>query len=192
MGALVELGDDDFDMLLAGGCQEEFLGLRIARKTQGGIFLEDFMNRDADLVFIGARFRLDGKGDGRLGKLRGRVKNGRSSIAKSLAGSRLLQFGDGADVSGVQLADFDELLALNDLDMLEAFRNVAIVIGESRVIFQDSALHLEVVDAAGERIGKRLEHKEGERLAVVVLAIEAIALAAGVDRKSTRLNSSHT
>src|SRR6266851_1420728 len=180
MVALVELGDDDFDMLLAGAGQQKFLGLRIARKAQRGIFLEDFMDRDADLVFVGAGFRLDGKGDGRLGKLRGRVKNGRSFVAKGFAGSRFLQFGDGADVSGVQLTDFDELLALHDLDMLKALQNVAIVIGESGVIFQDSALHLEVVDAAGERIGKRFEDEEGERLAVVVLAIEAIALAAGV------------
>jgi len=68
--ALVELGDDDFNVLLAGTGQEKFLGLRIARKTERGIFLQDFMNGDADLVFISAGFRLDGKGDGRLGKLR--------------------------------------------------------------------------------------------------------------------------
>ncbi len=68
---------------------------------------------------------------------------------------------------------------MNDLDMLEAFRNVAIVIGESGVIFQDSAFYLEVVDAAGERIGKRFEDKERERLAVVILALEAVAFATG-------------
>jgi len=67
-------------------------------------------------------------------------KDGRGFVAKSFAGGRFLQLGDGADVSGAKVADFDELLALNDLDMLEAFRNVAIVIGESGVIFQDSAL----------------------------------------------------
>src|SRR5260370_663542 len=107
MVALVELGDDDFDMLLAGAGQEKFLGLRIARKAQRGTVLEDFMIRNADLVFIGAGSRLDGKGDGRLGKLRGRVKNGRSFIAKSFAGSRFLQLGACTDGSGVQLADFD-------------------------------------------------------------------------------------
>jgi len=53
---------------------------------------------------------------------------------QSLAGSCFLQFGDSADVSGAKLADLDELLALNNLDMLEAFRNVAIVIGECGVI----------------------------------------------------------
>ena len=67
----MELGDDDFDMLLAGTGQEKFLGLRIAGETECGIFLQNFMNGDADLVFIGAGFRLDGKGNGGLGKLRG-------------------------------------------------------------------------------------------------------------------------
>jgi hypothetical protein len=62
MVALVELGDDDLDVLLAGPGQEKFLGLRIARKAERGIFLQDFMNRDADLVFVSAGFRLDGSG----------------------------------------------------------------------------------------------------------------------------------
>src|SRR6266700_615849 len=138
------------------------------------------MNRDADLVFIGARFRLDGKSNGRLGKLRRRVINGRSFVAQSFAGGGFLQFGDGADVSGVKLANFRELLTLNDLNMLEAFRNVAIVIGERGVISQDSALYLEIVDTSREWIGKRLEDEEGKRLAIVVLAVDAVALAAGL------------
>ncbi len=71
MVALVELGDDDFNVLLAGAGQQKFLGLRIAGKAERGIFLQDFMNRDADLVFVSAGFRLDGKGNGRLGKLGG-------------------------------------------------------------------------------------------------------------------------
>src|SRR5260370_11136518 len=138
------------------------------------------MNRDADRVFIGPGFWLDGKGDGGLGKLRRRVIDRRSSVAQSFAGSGFLQFGDGADVSGVKLADFRELLTLNDLDMLEAFGKVAIVIGERGVIFQDAALHFEVVDTSRERIGQRFEDKEGERLAIVILALDAVALAAGL------------
>src|SRR5260370_36815251 len=64
--------------------------------------------------------------------------------------------------------------------MLEAFRKVAIVIGERGVILQYTAFYLEIVDAAREKIGKRFEDKEGEGLAVVVLALEAVALAAGL------------
>src|SRR5258708_26131328 len=71
--------------------------------------------------------------------------------------------------------------------MLKAFRKVTIVIRESGVIFQDSALYLEIVDAARERIGKRLEDKERKRLAVVVLALDAIALAAGLFEADLRV-----
>src|SRR5258708_23873211 len=138
------------------------------------------MNGDTDLVFIGARFRLDGESDGGLRQLRRRVKNGRRFVAKSLASGGFLQFGDGPDVSGVKFADFRELLSLNDLDMLKTFRKVAIVIRKRGVIFQDSALYLEIVDAARERIGKRLVDKQGKRLAVIVLPFDAVALAAGV------------
>src|SRR5207237_9784169 len=145
-----------------------------------GCFLLDVMYRDAYFVFIGACFRLDGKGDGGLGKLRGRIINRRSFIAECFAGSRFLQFGDSADISCVKLAHFRELLALNNLDMLEAFRKVAVVIDKRGVVFQYSALHLEIVDAARERISQRLENEEGQGLAVVVFAFDAVALAPGL------------
>src|SRR5258708_23063763 len=106
--------------------------------------------------------------------------DGRRCVCESFAGGGFLQLGDGADVSRVKLANFGELLALNDLDMLEAFRKAAIVIDERGVVFQHAALYLEVVDAARERIGQRFEYKEGKRLAVIVLALKAIALASRV------------
>ena len=70
MIALLHFGDNDFDVLLAAAREQEFLRLRVARETQRGIFFHDFVNGDADFVFIGARFGFDGKSDGRLGKLR--------------------------------------------------------------------------------------------------------------------------
>src|SRR5260370_30161351 len=106
--------------------------------------------------------------------------DGRSFVAESFAGGGFLQLGDGADGSRVKLANLSELLALNDLDMMEAFRKVAIVIDERGIVFQYAALYLEVVDAARERIGKSFEDKDGKRLAVMVLALDAIAFAAGV------------
>src|SRR2546422_5891378 len=64
--------------------------------------------------------------------------------------------------------------------MLKAFGKIAIVIDKRGVIFQYAALYLEIVDAAGERIGKRFEDKERKRLAIIVLALEAVAFAAGL------------
>ena len=66
--ALLQLGDDDFDMLLAGSGDQEFLGLRIAEEAQHGIFFHQLVDAVAQLVFIGARLGLDGEGDRRLGK----------------------------------------------------------------------------------------------------------------------------
>src|SRR5207244_13523598 len=98
-------------------------------------------------------------------------------VAYSFSGNRFLHFVDCTYVSGVKLADLGELLSLNKLDMLKAFLNAAIVIGERGVIFQDSALYLEVVDTASERISKCFEDKQGKRLAVVVLTLNAVAIA---------------
>ena len=80
----------------------------------------------------------------------------------------------------MQLADFGELLALHHLDVLQALWCVAIVVLKRGIVLEDAAFHLEVVDAPGERIGEGLEHKERNRLAVVVLAFDAIALSAGI------------
>src|SRR5207245_2578400 len=114
-----------------------------------------------------------------LRKLRGGIKNGRRFVAKSFAGSGFLQFGDSSDVSCVEVAYFGELLALNYLGMLEAFRKTAIVIDQRGVIFQDTAFYLEIVDAARKRIGKRFKDEKRKRLSIVVLAFDAITLAPG-------------
>src|SRR5260370_36304132 len=47
-------------------------------------------------------------------------------------------------------------------------------------MFQQASIYLEVLDAARESIGKSFEDKDGKRLAVIVLARKAVALAAGV------------
>ena len=65
--ALAQLGHHHLDVLLARSRQQKLLGLRVARKAQRQVFLQDLVNPQADAVFVGARFRLDGKGDGRLG-----------------------------------------------------------------------------------------------------------------------------
>ena len=79
--ALVKLGDDDFDVLLAGAGEEKFFRLRIARETQRGVFFENFVDRDADFVFVGAGFWLDRKGDRGFGDLRGAVEDRRGFVA---------------------------------------------------------------------------------------------------------------
>ena len=89
MVALVELGDDDFNVLLAGAGQQKFLGLRIAGKAERGIFLQDFMNRDADLVFVSAGFGLDSECNRRLRQRDIGILNGLGLVAQGIAGECL-------------------------------------------------------------------------------------------------------
>src|SRR5437879_2251659 len=64
--------------------------------------------------------------------------------------------------------------------MLERFGNVAVVIDKRGVVFQHAALHLEIVDAAREGVCQRLENKERQRLTVIILALDAVAIPASL------------
>src|SRR5262249_34613043 len=176
---LLQLGDDDFDVLLPVASQQKLLRLRVAREAQGGILLHDFMDGYPDFVFVGSGLGLDRESDGRLRKLRGRVEDGGSFIAEGIAGDRFLQFGDGPDIAGMQLLNFGELFALHQHGVLKTLWSAAIEILDSRVVLEHAALHLKIIDAACEGVGKSLENEDRKRLRIVVLAVDAVALAAG-------------
>ena len=178
--ALAQLGDDDFDVLLARAGEQKFLGLRIAAETQRGIFFENSVNGRADLVFIGARFRLDGESNERLGQPRGRIKNCAVLVAERVGSERVFQFGDGADVSGLQFVDGGGRLSLHHLHVLQALLGAAIVVREMRVVFQHAGHHFEIGDAAREGIGERLEDEDRARLVGSDLAIDSVAFVIGL------------
>ena len=119
--ALLQLGNNDFDVLLARAGKQKFLRLRVARKTERAVFFENFVNGHTDLVFVSAALGLNGKGDGRLRQTCRRVINRRGFVPHCFGGGRFFQLGDGPDVAGMQLAGFGQLLALHKLDMLKAF-----------------------------------------------------------------------
>ena len=60
----------------------------------------------------------------------------------------------------MEFLNFGELPALDEHGVLEALGNVAIEILERGVVLKNPALDLEVVDAASEGVGKRLEDKD--------------------------------
>ncbi len=102
--ALLHLRDHDFDVLLAGSGNEEFFGLRIAEEAQHGIFFHQFVDARAQLVFVGAALGLDGESDRRLGQLHPRILNGRALVAESVAGERVFQLRNRADIAGMQFS----------------------------------------------------------------------------------------
>src|SRR5579862_3234548 len=177
--ALAELGHDDFDVLLAGTGEQKFLGLRIAAEVQGRVFFENFVDGDADAVFVGASLGLDGKGDRRLGNTRARVVNHRRFVAQGVVGQSVFQFSNRADVTRVQLGNFQGGFALHDMEMLEALGGAAIVIVEGGVVLHGAGHDFEEGDAAGERVGNGFVDEDGARLGGSDFALDGFALAVG-------------
>ncbi len=118
---LAQLRHHDFDVLLPGAAEQKFLGLRIAPKAQRQILFQDSVNRDADAVFVRARFRFHRKCNRRFRNPRRRAEDRRVLVAQCFAGGGFLQFRDGADITGVQLAHFRPGFPLHHLDVLKSF-----------------------------------------------------------------------
>ena len=180
MIAFVQLGHHHFDVLLPRTRQEKLLGLRVARKTQRQVFFEDLVDGHADAVFVRACLRLNRKGDGGLGNMRGLVKQWRRFVAQRFAGDGLLELGDRADVSGMHFRHFHAGLALHHLDVLEPFGGRAVEIHERGVVLQNAAHHLEVADAPRERVGQRPEDEDRKRRGIGHLALGHVPFSGGL------------
>src|SRR5260370_10776430 len=89
---LLEFGDHDFNVLLPGARNQEFLGLGIAEKSQHGVFFHQLVNARPQLVFIGAAFGLDRKRNGGLRPLLPRVFYRRRFFAARVLPYRVFLF----------------------------------------------------------------------------------------------------
>ena len=175
MVTLAQFCDDYFDMLLPRAAQQEFFCLRIARKTQGEIFLQNLVDGDAYAVFVGARLRFDCEGNRRLGNPRARIKNRRVLVSQGLTGRGVLQFGDRTNVTRVEVAHRCRRFSLHYLDMLKTFLRAAIEVVERSVVFQHPGHDFEIGDAAGEGIGERLKNENRSGLGIHNLALDGVA-----------------
>ena len=143
------------------------------------IFFHELVEAGAELVFVGAGLGLDGEGDGGLGQLHAGILNGSGLVAESIAGQRVFQFWDSADVAGVQFGDGNRGLALHGGDVGELFQRGAAEVLQGGVVFQNSGENFEVGDASGEGIGNGFENVKGDGLGVGLVALGSVAVAAG-------------
>ena len=122
--ALLQPADGDFDVLLAGSGDQEFLGLRIAIEAQGKIFFQQFVQRVAHAVFVVAALRFDREGDGGLGQFDRRESDRRGLVGQRVAGERVRSLATAPMSPGMQFVDRQDRLAERDADMGQAFRGV--------------------------------------------------------------------
>ena len=136
------------------------------------------MYRGTDAVLVGARLGLDRERDRGLGKMRQRVMDRRRLVTERIAGERVLQFGDRAEIPGVQFGHRRRRFALHHLHVLQALGRAAREILQRRVVLQHAGHHLEIADAPGEGIGQRLVHEDRYRLGVAGFPVYLTAFAA--------------
>ena len=114
MVPLLHLRHGHFNVLLPCARDEEFLGLRITKEAQHGIFFHQLVNTWAKLVFIGASLRLDRECDGGLWQFHARILNRRRLVAQRVASQSVFQLSDCPNIARVQLGHGHSGLPLHD------------------------------------------------------------------------------
>ena len=83
---LAQFVDEGFDVGLAGGRDEEFVGLLVAEEAQHRILFHELMDSGRELILVGAGLGFDGPGHGGFGKSDGLEENFVALVAESVAG----------------------------------------------------------------------------------------------------------
>ena len=145
----------------------ELLGLLLAPEVQRGILVDQLVQRDGDLVLVALGLGLDGVGDRGLRHDEPR-QNDRMVLGRERVARRgLLELRDGDDVARPGLGHVDVLLALGQEEPGEALGDPARRVPVVAVRLEVAAAHAQVRDAAGERVGDRLEDLCDRRVLLV-------------------------
>ena len=98
---LLQLGDDDFNMLLASSGNEKFLRLRVAEEAHHLVLFHQPMKTIGQLVFIGPRLGLDGKGNRRLWERDLRKVHWAGLLSEAVACQGSLELCHSAEIAGM-------------------------------------------------------------------------------------------
>ncbi len=149
--------DRDLDVHLAHPGEQLLPGLRVAAQPQRRILLGEPAERLRDLVLVALRLRRDREAHHRLGEADRRRLEIVLGVDEHVAGLHVLQLRDRADVARAEAVRLLVLLALHRHQRAEPLLRVVAVVDERRVGLHLAGVDAEDRDAAGERIGDRLE-----------------------------------
>src|SRR5258705_13427197 len=147
-----------------------------------GIFLQDLVQRDADLLLVLARLGLDRKGDGRLRIFDRVVNDSCLFVAQRVAGLCLFQLYTGDDIAGVSFTNLIELFSPRHMKCAEPFSNSSGGIQGVGIGLETTADDLEYIYSACKRIGNSPETIGREWFAVAVLAPDPFSIRTCIDR----------
>ena len=157
-------------MQLAHAGDDRLSGLRIGEHAEGRILLGQLAERDAELVLVGLRLRLDRDVDHRVRELHALEDDRVLVVAERVARARVLEADRRADVAGPDLLD---LLALVRVHLQQARDALALVLArvvDVRARLQHARIDAEEGEPADERVGRDLERQRRERRLVAHVA----------------------
>ena len=108
----MEALDRHLDVHLREAGEQLLAGALVASEDERRVLLGKAAQRRGRLVLVALRLRRDGEAHHRLGEVDRRQVDGALRIEQEIAGVRLLQLGDGADVALAELGRRGVLLAL--------------------------------------------------------------------------------
>ena len=143
--AAFQAADDNFEMLLAIAGEQKLFGHGVAIEAQRAIFFEDLVNGRAEAVFITAGFCGDGVGDGRFWDFNAFVDSATGFFAQRVAGERVFEFCDDADIASAQFCDGLHRFAKGRGDVGKALVDAGAHVVQVRIVFDEPDITLKKV-----------------------------------------------
>ena len=164
--------------------------LGIGRNSEGRILGCELRQRDAELLLVGLRLRLDRDLDDRLGELHLLEDDRLLHVAERVAGARVLEARERDDVAGKGFLDVFAVVGVHEQHAADAFPLVLGRIEHGRARLDLARIDAAEGDRADERVVHDLEGEHGEGLGVARHAndfragVHVVALdAAAIDRR---------
>ena len=156
----------DIQMLVAHTIEQGLTVFCIIYYFDGQILMGHLLQCLGDLIHVRLILRLIPHIGIRSGNIELAIFDGRGLGRETVAGSRCGQFRQCSDISGMQLADFDRLIALQYIDFADLFLNVTVYVVQQVVglkytgvylnqrVFSDERIHYGLPDIGGFCLGE--------------------------------------
>ena len=159
--ARAEPVDRDLDLHLREAREELLAGLRIAAHDQGRVLLVEAAEAGCHLLLVALRLRRDREAQHGLGEVDVRRLDRDLVVDEHVAGDDVLELRHRAEVADAERLDGLRVLALQQEHLSEPLLRVRARVDQRRVARDRAGENPEAADAAGERVGDRLEDEHG-------------------------------
>ena len=160
------------------------MGLGIALVPEGGILVRQLVQRGRKLVLVALRLRLDRDRQERIGELDRRKHDRRRAQRQRVAGDRVRQLRERADVAGRYFRRGVLVLAAEGVHLAHALLAVARRVVNGLVRPEGARVDPEERQLADVRVGQRLEHERGERTVRVRRQLDVLPAFGGFHRRA--------